>query len=228
MVIIDALINPRTLRRSIPLLASLNDSEISIVAARSSLQRYERKERIVKQGSFTETMYFVMLGSAHVIMEDSLRRQAIVATLNPGDYFGEMSLIDHEPHVASVIATKPTEILAVENSVFSQFLPSRQSVAAHLMRTLVRRLRLANRNIESLSLLDVRGRVARALLNFAVDDGYGNLRIRDPISSTDLAKMIGASREAVGRVLSDLEARGLIKTESGGTILLHVGGSLGY
>lgn len=221
-------IDTQYLRQSIPLLACLTDIEISVVAAWSSLQHYKKKEQIVSQGSTTEKMYFVMMGSAHVVMEDSLKRQAIVSTLNAGDYFGEMSLIDHKPHVASVVAAQSTAILAVENSVFSPLLPSQQSVAGHLMRTLVLRLRLANRSIESLSLLDVRGRVAQALLNFAVDDGDGDLRIRDMISSTDLAKMIGASREAVGRVLSDLEARGLIKTESSGTILLHTGGSLVY
>lgn len=211
-----------------PFLDFLTDVEISKIVKQSSLQRYIRKERIVEQGSVTNTMYFVMVGGAYVVMEDRLKRETIVSTLQPGDYFGEMSLIDHEPHIASVVATKLTEIFAVRNSVLSSWLPFEHSVAAHLVRTLVLRLRLANRNIESLSLLDVRERVARTLLELAIDDGYGNLLIGDMITSTDLGKMIGASREAVSRVLSDLEARGLIKTESSSIMLLNAGSSLVY
>jgi CRP/FNR family cyclic AMP-dependent transcriptional regulator len=139
-----------------------------------------------------------------------------------------MSLIDRKPHAANVIAAKLTEILAVRNSVLSSWLPFEYSVAAHLIRTLVLRLRLANRNIESLSLLNVRGRIARTLLELAIDDGYGNLLIRDMITSTYLGRMINASRETVNRVLNDLEARGLIKTESNCIMILNAGGSLVY
>jgi CRP/FNR family cyclic AMP-dependent transcriptional regulator len=228
MVVINTPIDEQYLRASVPFLSFLTDVELSVIATQSSLQRYKRKERIVTQGSVTDTMYFVILGGAHVAMEDRLKRETIVSTLRPGDYFGEMSLIDHQPHVANVIAIKSTEILAVKNSVLSTWLPLQHSVASYLMQTLVLRLRLANRTIESLSLLDVRGRVARALLDSAIEDEHGNLFIRDKISSTDLGKMIGASRETVSRILSDFEARGLIKTESSGTMLLNAGGSLVY
>ena len=228
MVVINTPIDEQYLRASVPFLSFLTDVELSVIATQSSLQRYKRKERIVTQGSVTDTMYFVILGGAHVAMEDRLKRETIVSTLRPGDYFGEMSLIDHQPHVANVIATKSTEILAVKNSVLSTWLPFQHSVASYLMQTLVLRLRLANRTIESLSLLDVRGRVARALIDSAIEDEHGNFVIRERISSTDLGKMIGASRETVSRILSDFEARGLIKTESSGTMLLNAGGSLVY
>ena len=88
------------------------------------------------------------------------------------------------------------------------------------MRGLVKRLRHANRRIESLALLDVYGRVARALLESAEPDAQGRLVIRDKISRQDLAKVVGASREMVSRVMKDLDERGFIEAQpSGATVL---------
>jgi CRP/FNR family cyclic AMP-dependent transcriptional regulator len=87
------------------------------------------------------------------------------------------------------------------------------------MRSLVRRLRSADRNIESLALMDVYGRVARTLLDMA-ETQNGQSVIKRKISKQDIAKMIGASREMVSRVMRDLADRGLI-TELGSIIQLH-------
>ena len=85
---------------------------------------------------------------------------------------------------------------------------------------IARRLRHADRKIESLALLDVYGRVAHALLDFAVPDAQGQQVIKDKISRQDLAKMVGASREMVSRVMKDLEDRGFIEvTEDGSTVI---------
>ncbi|MGI4779815.1 MAG: Crp/Fnr family transcriptional regulator [Janthinobacterium lividum] len=216
------------LRRCLPLLASLTDAEIAKVSARSTVRRYARKERIVEQGTVTDAMYFVVTGSAHVVMQDSQERQTILSTLHAGDYFGEMSLIDGAPHAAGAISVQPSEIFIVENSVFAPFLPLPQAVAGHLMRTLVRRLRHADQNIESLALLDVQGRVARVLLDFAVDDGHGDLRISDRISMTDLGKMIGASRETVARVMREFQDKGLVRIEANGSMSIRAGTASGF
>jgi CRP/FNR family transcriptional regulator, cyclic AMP receptor protein len=88
------------------------------------------------------------------------------------------------------------------------------------MRGLVKRLRHADRKIESLALLDVYGRVAHALLDFAVPDAQGQLIIKEKISRQDVAKMVGASREMVSRVMKDLEERGFIELLPTGATLL--------
>jgi CRP-like cAMP-binding protein len=87
------------------------------------------------------------------------------------------------------------------------------------MRGLVQRLRSADRQIESLALLDVYGRVARSLLEMAelVND---TRIIRHKVSRQDLAKVVGASREMVSRVMKDLEERGLIETQENGSVIL--------
>jgi CRP/FNR family cyclic AMP-dependent transcriptional regulator len=88
------------------------------------------------------------------------------------------------------------------------------------MRGLVQRLRQADRKIESLALMDVYGRVARALLEFAVPTATGKWLIRDKISRQDIAKMVGASREMVSRVMKDLEDRGFIETRTTAAMLV--------
>ena len=93
-------------------------------------------------------------------------------------------------------------------------------MAYAVMKGLVQRLRHADRKIESLALMDVYGRVARALLEFAVVDADGNAVIRDKVSRQDLAKMVGASREMVSRVMKDLEERGFIETRSDGSMVV--------
>jgi CRP-like cAMP-binding protein len=93
-------------------------------------------------------------------------------------------------------------------------------MAYAIMKGLVQRLRQADRKIESLALLDVYGRVARARLEFAAPDREGLMTIRERISRQDIAKMVGASREMVSRVMKDLEDRGFIETRVDGSMLI--------
>ena len=87
------------------------------------------------------------------------------------------------------------------------------------MRGLVQRLRSADRQIESLALLDVYGRVARTLLDMAEIEGEVKI-IRNKVSRQDLAKVVGASREMVSRVMKDLESRGMVQTQENGWVVI--------
>ena len=113
-----------------------------------------------------------------------------------------------------------TDVLMLGRLEFARCLPENSSMAYAVMRGLVQRLRHADRKIESLALMDVYGRVARALLEFASQTPEGELLIRERISRQDIAKMVGASREMVSRVMKDLEERGFIETQENGAILV--------
>ncbi len=131
-----------------------------------------------------------------------------------------MSLIDNEAHSATVRAEVQTDMLALGRAEFARCLPENSSMAYAIMKGLVQRLRQADRKIESLALMDVYGRVARALLEFATPDKEGLMTIRERISRQDIAKMVGASREMVSRVMKDLEDRGFIETREDGSMLI--------
>jgi len=206
--------------RRVPLFSVLTAAQAASVADTVVKRRFKRGEPIVEQGKKSNALSIILTGRARVVTTDSRGREVILATMHPGDYVGEMSLIDNEPHSATVRAEIQTDALILGRLEFARCLPENSSMAYAVLKGLVQRLRHADRQIESLALMDVYGRVARALLEFASEDGAGNAVIRDKVSRQDLAKMVGASREMVSRVMKDLEERGFIETRDDGSVLV--------
>lgn len=206
--------------RRVPLFSMLTPSQGESVAAAVVKRRFKRGEPIVEQGKQSNALSIILTGRARVIATDTRGREVILATMRPGDYVGEMSLIDNEPHSATVMAEIQTDALILGRAEFARCLPENSSMAYAVMKGLVQRLRHADRKIESLALMDVYGRVARALLEFSAPDSDGNAVIRDKVSRQDLAKMVGASREMVSRVMKDIEERGFIETRADGSVLV--------
>ena len=206
--------------RRVPLFSVLTDAQAASVADSVVKRRFKRGELIVEQDKKSNALFILLTGRARVIKADERGREVILATMQPGDYIGEMSLIDNQPHSATVKAEIQTDVLMLGRMEFARCLPENSSMAYAVMRGLVQRLRQADRKIESLALMDVYGRVARALLEFAVEGPDGQLRIREKISRQDIAKMVGASREMVSRVMKDLEERALIETQPDGGLVV--------
>jgi len=206
--------------RRVPLFSMLTASQAESMADAIVKRRFKRGEAIVEQGKKSDALSIILTGRARVMSTDARGREVILATMSPGDYVGEMSLIDDEPHSATVRAEIQTDVLMLGRLQFARCLPENSSMAYAVMKGLVHRLRHADRKIESLALMDVYGRVARALLESAEEDGEGNTVIRDKISRQDLAKMVGASREMVSRVMKDLEERGFIETRGDNSLLV--------
>ena len=211
--------------RRVPLFALLTCVQAESVADAIIKRRFKRGEVVVEQGHKSNTLFILLTGRARVITADKRGREVILATLQPGDYVGEMSLIDNQSHSATVRAEVQTDMLSLGRAEFARCLPENSSMAYAIMKGLVQRLRQADRKIESLALMDVYGRVARALLEFAQPDRDGHLTVRDRISRQDIAKMVGASREMVSRVMKDLEERGFVETREDGSMWIkeHLG-----
>ena len=223
-----SLLSNLDLIRRVPLFSTLTQAQAESVADSVVQRRFKRGVCIVVQGKKSICLAIVLTGRARVVTTDTRGREVILATMNPGDYVGEMSLIDNQPHSATVRAEVQTDVLILGRTEFARCLPENTSMAYAVMRGLVQRLRHADRKIESLALMDVYGRVARALLEFAQPDKDGVLTIKDRVSRQDVAKMIGASREMVSRVMKDLEDRGFIEvTEEGSTVIKERLNSLG-
>jgi CRP/FNR family transcriptional regulator, cyclic AMP receptor protein len=206
--------------RRVPLFSMLNAAQGEGVAQAVIKRRFKRGESIVEQGKKSNALFIILTGRARVYTADARGREVILATMNPGDYIGEMSLIDNEPHSASVRAEVQTDVLMLGRTDFARCLPENSSMAYTVMKNLVQRLRSADRKIESLALMDVYGRVARSLIEAAQTDDHGIITIRDKVSRQDLAKMVGASREMVSRVMKDLEDRGYIETMPNGSVII--------
>jgi CRP/FNR family transcriptional regulator, cyclic AMP receptor protein len=214
-----AMLSNLDLIRRVPLFSMLTNEQAQGIADNVVKRRFRRGEIVVEQGKKSNALFILLTGRARVLTADSRGREVILAVLQPGDYVGEMSLIDNEAHSATVRAEVQTDMLILGRAEFARCLPENSSLSYAIMRGLVQRLRSADRQIESLALLDVYGRVARTLLDMAEDDNGAKV-IRGKVSRQDLAKVVGASREMVSRVMKDLEERGIIETQENGSVVI--------
>src|SRR5437764_6644789 len=189
--------------RNVPLCSTCHQHQLALLAVVVSRKSFPRGASIIAAGDITESLYVVISGRMKVMMSDDEGREVILAILGPNEFFGEMGLIDDHPRSASVVALEACEVLSLSKRDFKKCLAENFEMAMTVMRGLVKRLREADQKIGSLALMDVYGRVARLLLEMA-ETVNGQKVVTRKLAKQDIAKMIGASREMVSRVMKDL------------------------
>ena len=207
-----------TVLRTVPLFAGFPDEQLRVIASVVSRRNVPRGTIVIVEGDPTDSLYIIIAGRLKVMMSDSEGKEVILAMLGPGEYFGEMGLIDDSPRSATVMAVEPCELIVVTKREFKKILSENFDMAETVMRGLVRRLREADRKIGSLALLDVYGRVARLLMDMA-ESVNGQKIVTKRLPKQDIAKMIGASREMVSRVMKDLQLGGFIDVQGSRIVL---------
>ena len=206
--------------RRVPLLQSLSEIEFDQLAAGSVRKNFPKGRTIVSEGEPSQSLYILLSGRAKVQRSDSEGKEVILAVLGSGEFFGEMSLIDDAPRSASIITLESCDFMALNKDSFKSMLMQSPEVCMQIMRGLVKRLREADKKIETLALLDVYGRVARVLLDFSENVG-GEMVVKSKLPRQEIAKMIGASREMVSRVMKGLEIDGYIVPMPEGKLVLR-------
>lgn len=164
-----------------------------------------------------EVVYLLLEGSVKIYVDQLDGSEVILAFLGPGDTFGEMGLIGSSGRSASVLTLEPCTCLGMNRATFLQSVRTINELSFNLVRLLSKRLRLANEQIQALSSLDVRGRVARQLLAFAQRYGESNQKVEILIplrlTQTDLASLVGASRERVNQVVVEFKEKKFISVD---------------
>jgi len=183
-----------------------------------SRKSVSRGTTVMASGDATDALYIVLSGRLKVMMSDAEGKEVILSIIGSGEFFGEMGLIDDAPRSASVVAIEPCELIGIAKRDFKKCLAENFEMAMGVMRGLVRRLREADRKIGSLALLDVYGRVARLLLDMS-ENVEGEKIVTKRLPKQDIAKMIGASREMVSRVMKDLQMGGYIEIRGSNIVL---------
>jgi CRP/FNR family transcriptional regulator, cyclic AMP receptor protein len=207
-----------TLVRNVPLFAGLGEDQLSVLARMIVRKSVGRNSTIIGAGDPTDSLYIVITGRLKVLMSDEQGREVILSILGPGEFFGEMGLLDDSPRSASVVTLESCELLSISKTDFKRTLAENFDLSLMVMRGLVKRLREADRKIGTLALMDVYGRVARLLLEMA-DDVDGEKVVVKKLTKQDIAKMIGASREMVSRVMKDLQRSGYIEVRGRSIVL---------
>jgi CRP/FNR family cyclic AMP-dependent transcriptional regulator len=205
--------------KAVPIFAMLPEEQLRMLTMVVTRKSAPRSTTIMAGGDPTDSLYIVLSGRLKVMMSDAEGKEVILSILGPGEFFGEMGLIDDEPRSATVVTIEPCELLSIAKRDFKKSLSENFDMNMAVMRGLVRRLREADRKIGSLALLDVYGRVARLLLDMA-ENVDGEKIVTKRLPKQDIAKMIGASREMVSRVMKDLQTGGYIEMR-GSTIVLR-------
>jgi CRP/FNR family cyclic AMP-dependent transcriptional regulator len=206
------------LLRNVPLFAVLPESQLNLLTSMVTRKTFSRGTTIITAGGPTDSLYIIISGRLKVMMSDDEGREVILAILGSNEFFGEMSLVDDSPRSASVVAIEVCELLSLAKRDFNKCLEDNFEMAMTVMRGLVKRLREADQKIGSLALMDVYGRVARLLMEMS-EEVNGERIVVKKLAKQDIAKMIGASREMVSRVMKDLQSGGYIEVRPEGIVL---------
>lgn len=200
--------------KHVPLFGGLTETELQEVTNVSSKKTYRKDAVIFFEEDEGDALFIINKGRVKVAKFSGGGKEFILAILGAGDFFGDMSLLDGQPRSATVVAMEDTEVSIIRRQDFIILIRQNPQIAVKLLEALSLRLREANRKIGNLALLDVYGRLARILMDFAKLEGHkldnGRISFRRPTHQA-IANMIGTSRETVTRTLGDLHKRGYIK-----------------
>ncbi len=188
--------------------ATLTAPELKALSANARVQSFPRNAVVVDEGDETASVFIIRSGRVKVYLRNPDGREVVLNIHGPGEYFGEMAL-EEAPRSASVVTLEPTRLVVVSRQDFKAFLADHPAFALKLITRLMQRVRALTGNVRNLALLDVYGRVARLLLELAVEKD-GALVIAERLTQKDIAERVGASREMVSRIFKELVAGGYV------------------
>jgi CRP/FNR family transcriptional regulator/CRP/FNR family cyclic AMP-dependent transcriptional regulator len=203
--------------RACGLFAGLDEAQLEGVARQMRARRFRNGETIFHQDDPGDALHVVVEGAVKIVLpsaEDS--EPAIMATLNPGDFFGALALLDGAPRSATAVALGRTETLVLRRDAFLELVDADRSLRRTLLASLSREIRSITAHVQDLHFLDLPGRLAKRILRESegVAPGPdGGVRLAWPYTQSELAGMIGGSRQSVNRLLADLVGEGLIRLE---------------
>lgn len=199
----------RELLGGVPTLAVLSRDDLLDLAASARRRSYAKGQVIFHRDDPGDSLHIIEKGEVRVMLPSPEGEEVTLALLGPGDFFGDLCLLDGVPRSATTIAAKTTETLVVERDRFLQWLRSRPAAAIAILAVVGRRLRAADELVGQLAFLDVHCRLVRKLLDLAgpaVEEDQAELHL----SQDELASMVGVTRESVNKHLRFFKKRGAI------------------
>ena len=195
---------------------------ISRLLENCEITTYTTKQLIIREGDPSKDLYYIINGSVTVVIEDTKGNEIVLAYLNPGEFFGEIGMFgDENSRTASVRAKPKSEIASISYEKLQNLTEIFPDLMFLIASQLAIRLRRTSRKVSDLAFTDVKGRVAKTLLDLcnnpdAITHPDG---MQISITRQELGRIVGCSREMVGRVLKSLEEDLLISV-SGKTMVI--------
>jgi CRP/FNR family cyclic AMP-dependent transcriptional regulator len=203
----------RALLASTAIFRGCSPAAIDDLARRVQVRTRPAETIIVAQDEPGDSMFVIAQGRVKVALFGENGRELTLSELKPGDFFGEMSLLDNRPRSASVVAVDDATLLVLTRDAFVVHLKAHPQTAINLLSELTRRLRRADETIANLALHDVESRLVRTLERLAKEDGEqteAGLLLRRRPTQQDLANMVGSCRETISRTFTSMIKRGLL------------------
>jgi len=212
--------------RSCALFRELDDSTLALVADALRARRYARGEVIFHVEDPGDALFVVTAGEVKIVLpSDESAEPVVLTTIGRGGFFGELALLDGRPRSATAIAIRAVETLVLRRESFDRLVGAEPALRRAMFGALAGEIRRLTGHVEDLHFLDLPGRLARHLLRAAAgtaaargtedDDRLpaGPVRLAWPYTQSELAGMIGGSRQSVNRLLADFVQRGLLRFE---------------
>jgi CRP/FNR family transcriptional regulator, cyclic AMP receptor protein len=209
---------------AVPLFASLDATGLERLGRAVRSRHFRRGEVIFHLGDPGDALFVVSRGAVKITLPSQSGEEAIIATLKPGDFFGELALLDGAPRSATATALEATETFVLGRDRFRELIASEPAIRDALLAALARELRRLTVHVEELHFLDIAGRLAARLADLAAEHGErapdGTLRLDAPLTQTDLASMVGCTRQSVNKLLGVFVRDGLVALD-GDTIVVR-------
>ena len=202
--------------RRCALFAHVDDPGLTTLAGLMRPRRFRRNEVIFHQDDIGGSLHIVVEGGVKIVLPSQEGDEAIIASLKPGDFFGELALLDGAPRSTTATALEATETLALPRDQFLRLLPEDPRLVTALLRALAGELRRLTGHVEELHFLDLSGRLTMRLVRLARDTdpaASGRVELNWPFTQSDLAAMIGGTRQSVNKLLSGLVEDGLLEID---------------
>jgi CRP-like cAMP-binding protein len=211
----------RAALRGCRLFAGLDEPTLDVVIAALRPRRFRRGEVIFHVGDPGDALFIVTGGAIKItVPPDDGSEPAILTTIEPGGFFGELALLDGAPRSATAQAFGSTDTLTLRRETFQTLVDREPALRLALLTALAQEIRRLTDHVQDLHFLDLPGRLANHLLRLGGPDtatgpspstGDDALRLAWPYTQGELAGMIGGSRQSVNRLLADFVAQGLLR-----------------
>jgi CRP-like cAMP-binding protein len=215
----------------VPLFAGLDEAGLAGLVQGMRVRRFRRGETVFHVGDPGDALFIVISGSIKITLPAETGDEAILATLRPGDFFGELALLDGAPRSATAVAIEPTETYILARDRFRDLISTEPVMREALLATLAAEVRRLTHHVEELHFLDITGRLASRLARLSSESSAsrladGSIRLAAPLTQGDLAAMIGCTRQSVNKLLGMFTDDGLIRLERDRIIVVDLDGLL--
>jgi CRP/FNR family transcriptional regulator, cyclic AMP receptor protein len=193
------------LLKSLTFFAEMDDSELIKFIGHLKTKTVKKNTFVIKENEHSNEMYLIKAGKVNVMVINSKGKEMILATLQEGEIFGELSLFDDEPRAANVVAQEDCVFLVINRSDFFNLIHQHPTVAIQVIKYLCHRLRLTNKTAESFALLNAYERLKKYFESYGMPGMDGNLTFTFHESQEDIGMRIGCSREMVSKIIKKLK-----------------------